>query len=102
MFDIKKDEMLSKIHQYKLIRPDGWCNISVHEIIASEKAKIDFIAVPNLVVQDADKQYFGIGDSVENALSDCLSKIKQLNINPLFPNLDESYQQVEKPSAPKD
>ena len=102
MFDIKEDEMLSKMHQYKLIRPDGWCNISVHEIIASEKAQIDFIAVPNLVIQDADKQYFGIGDSVENALSDCLGKIKHLNINTLFPNLDESYQQLEKPSAPKD
>ena len=101
MFDIKNDEMLSKIHQYKLIRPEGWCNISVHEIIASKKAQIDFIAVPNLVVQDADKQYFGIGDSVENALSDCLGKIKNLNINTLFPKLAESYQQFEKPSVPK-
>ena len=102
MFDIKEDEMLSKIHPYKLIRPDGWCNISVHEIIASEKAQVNFIAVPNLVLQDADKQYFGIGNSVDNALSDCLSKIKHLNISDLFPNLEESYQQIEKTPAPKD
>jgi hypothetical protein len=102
MFNLNKDDMLSKIHQYILIRPDGWCNISVHEIIASEKAQINFIAVPNLVVQDADKQYFGTGNSVENALSDCLNKIKSLSINTLFPNLEESYQHVEKPSVPND
>ena len=102
MFDIKEDEMLSKIHPYKLIRPDGWCNISVHEILASEKAQIDFIAVPNLVIQDADKQYFGIGNSVENALSDCLGKIKDLRISTLFPNLEDSYQQPEKTSVHKD
>jgi len=95
MFDLNTDDMLSKIHQYKLTRPDGWCNIVVHEVIASEKAKIRFIAVPNLVVQDADKQYFGTGDSVDSALSDCLIKIKSVSIPTLFPNLEESYKQFD-------
>jgi hypothetical protein len=44
MFDLNKDDMLSKIHPYKLDRPDGWCNIAVHEIVESEKAKIEFKA----------------------------------------------------------
>ena len=91
MFDLNTDDMLSKIHQYKLTRPDGWCYIVVHEVIASEKAKIRFIAVPNLVVKDADKQYFGTGDSVDSALSDCLDKIKSVSIANLFPNLEEPY-----------
>ncbi len=98
MFDINSDDMLSKIHQYRLTRPDGWCNIVVHEVIASEKAKIHFIAVPNLVVQDADKQYFGTGDSVESALSDCLKKIKSVSIPTLFPDLDEPYKPFDPPS----
>jgi hypothetical protein len=102
MYDIHSDDMLSKIHQYKLTRPDGWCYIVVHEVIASEKAKISFIAVPNLVVQDADNQYFGTGDSVDGALSDCLKKIKSVGINTLFPNLDEPYQPLDPPSDIKE
>ena len=91
MFDIKPDEMFSKIHQYKLDRPEGWFYISVHEVVASVNAKIQFIAVPNLAVQQADNQYFGTGDSIDNALADCLGKIKQLSINNLFPHLEEAY-----------
>ena len=95
MFDLNTDDMLSKIHQYKLNRPDGWCYIAVHEVIASEKAKVGFIAVPNMVVQEAEQQYFGIGDSAESALSDCLIKIKSVSITTLFPNLEESYKQFD-------
>jgi hypothetical protein len=98
MFDINSDDMLSKIHQYKLTRTDGWCYIVVHEVIASQKAKIHFIAVPNLVVQDADKQYFGTGESVDSALADCLEKIKSISITTLFPNLDEPYKPFDPPS----
>jgi hypothetical protein len=98
MFDLNADDMLSKIHRYKLTRPDDWCYIVVHEVIASEKAKIHFIAVPNLVLQDAEKEYFGTGDSVESALSDCLSKVKSVSITTLFPDLEKSYTQSETPS----
>ena len=102
MYDLNADDMLSKIHQYKLNRPDGWCYIAVHEVIASEKAKIGFIAVPNLVVQEAEQQYFGIGDSAESALSDCLIKIKSVSIATLFPNLEESYKKFDTSSNLKD
>ncbi len=91
MFDLNEKDMLSKIYQYKLDRPDGWCNISVHEIVASENAQVEFIAVPNLVVQQADKEYFGVGDSIENALKDCLGKIKSVEIKTLFPELEQAY-----------
>ena len=95
MYDLNEGDMLSRIHQYKLDRPDGWCNISVHEIIASENAKVEFIAVPNLVVQQTDKEYFGVGDSVEAALNDCLAKIKSVEIKTLFPDLQEAYKSQE-------
>ena len=100
MFDLNPDDMLSKIHQYKLDRPDGWCYISVHEVIASENAKINFIAVPNLAVQQAERQYFGTGDSFESALADCLEKIKSITIKDLFPNLEEAYIQHDVTSNP--
>jgi hypothetical protein len=90
MFDLNDTDMLSKIHQYKLDRQDGWCNISVHEIIASENAKVEYIAVPNLAIQQSDKQYFGIGENVEEALRACLTKIKSVAMKDLFPHLFES------------
>ena len=93
MFNLNPEDMLSKIHQYKLDRPDGWCYISVHEVIAKEKAKTSFIATPNLAVQQAERKYFGIGETVEDALADCLSKIKSIEIKTLFPKLEEAYKQ---------
>ena len=95
MFDLNPEDMLSKIHQYKLDRPDGWCYISVHEVIASERANIRFIAAPNIAVQQAERQYFGTGDCVEDALADCLNKIKSVEIKTLFPKLEEAYAQDE-------
>ena len=95
MFDLNPEDMLSKIHQYKLDRPDGWCYISVHEVIASERAKISLIAAPNLSVQQAEKEYFGTGESVEDALAGCLNNIKSVEIKTLFPKLEEAYKQDE-------
>ena len=89
MFDLNEKDMLSKIHQYKLDRPDGWCNIAVHEIVASENAQVEFIAVPNLIVQQAGKEYFGVGNSIEDSLNDCLGKIKSVEIKTLFPELEQ-------------
>ena len=98
MFDLNPEDMLSKIHQYKLDRPDGWCYISVHEVVASEKAKIKFIAVPNTGVQQAENLYFGTGESIEDALVGCLNKIKSIEIKTLFPKLEEAYKSDESKS----
>jgi len=92
MFDLNESDMLSKLHPYKIDRPDGWCYIFVHEVISSERAKNQFIAVPNLVVQQAEKEYFGVGANVQDALADCLNKIKSVGIQTLFPHLEQAYQ----------
>ena len=92
MYDLNESDMLSKLHQYKIDRPDGWCFISVHEVIASQNANVQFIAVPNIVVQQADKEYFGVGGNVDEALSDCLTKIKSVGIQSLFPNLEQAHE----------
>jgi hypothetical protein len=92
MFDINQPDMLSKLHQYKIDRPDGWCYISVHEVIASENAQTRFIAVPHLAVRQAEKDYFGLGEGVEDALADCLRKIKSVDIQTLFQDLEQTYE----------
>lgn len=94
MVEINRDDMLSRIHQFKLDRPDGWCYVSVHEVIASEKARVKCIAVPNLALQQADRAYFGTGDTVEDALSECLAKIRSVAMADLFPRMDAAYEEA--------
>ena len=96
MFDLNESDMLSKLHPYKIDRPDGWCYIFVHEVIASQTANIHFIAVPNLGAQQADKKYFGLGGKVDEALADCLAKIKSVRIQTLFPDLNQAYHSSEQ------
>jgi hypothetical protein len=43
------------------------------------------MAVPNLLIQEADKKYFGVGDSKILALKDCLKKIKDVPIGDIVP-----------------
>ncbi|MBW2108072.1 MAG: hypothetical protein JRI36_05320 [Deltaproteobacteria bacterium] len=93
MFDLNESDMLSRLHQYKLDRTDGWCYISVHEIMAGENAKVQFIAVPNLAIHQAEKEHFGIGESAQEALADCLKKIKNVGIRTLFPHLEQAYRE---------
>jgi len=90
MFDINQDEMLSKTHNYRLTRPAGWFDIAVHEIVSSENAKVDFIAVPQFGVRQANKEVFGVGETVEGALADCLTKIKSLDMETLFTDPNET------------
>jgi hypothetical protein len=43
------------------------------------------MAVPNLLIQEADKKYFGVGESKILALKDCLKKIKDVSISDIVP-----------------
>jgi len=52
-------------------------------------------ALKELYKQQSEKEFFGIGESVEEALADCLAKIKSVTIETLFPRLEEAYQQAE-------
>ena len=45
-----------------------------------------FIAVPNLNLQEANRKYFGVGDSKAAALKDCLQKIKNVPIDVIVPS----------------
>jgi hypothetical protein len=58
--------------------------IDVHKKIQGNLAD-DYIAVPNLVNIIADSVHQGAGSTEEEALGDCLKKIKGLNLEDLFP-----------------
>jgi len=81
---INEEEIFTRIHKYKIFRSEGNLFIDVYEVILG-KAAYKFMAVPNLLIQEADKKYFGVGDSKILALKDCLKKIKDISIGDIVP-----------------
>lgn len=77
---IGEQEILTRTTRYQLERGDGRLFIDVHEIIAGD-ASAQFIAVPNLILRDADPKYFGEGASEREALSNCLRLISGVPTN---------------------
>jgi len=77
---INDGEIFARIHKFKMFRKEGNLFIDVYEGLLGKPAH-KFIAVPNLLVQEADKKYFGLGDSKAEALKDCLKKIKDVPIH---------------------
>jgi len=89
--DLHKDDILTRISRYNLIRSGRMIYIDVHKKIQGHLAG-NFIAVPNLVNIVATPEHQGAGDNEQAALEDCLTKIKGLNIEDLFP--------ISQPPAP--
>ncbi len=84
MFDLNDTDILTKVCKYNLIRIDRMIHIDIHERLAGKLAG-NYIAVPNLITVIAGSQYQGVGETEEEALSDCLKKIKDVSIEELFP-----------------
>ena len=91
---LNEDEIFARVHKYKIFRPEGNLFIDVYEGILGKPAD-KFVAVPNLVFQEADKKYFGVGDSQKEALKDCLQKIKDVPISLIVPPDPNEKQQAE-------
>ena len=85
MFDINEGEKLSEVTKFELNREDGRLLIDVYTCI-SEKTSVKYIAAPNLLTNMSDEQYWGAGNSKNEALNDCLTKIKKLAINTIVPH----------------
>ena len=90
MYDRNEAEVLTKVTKYNLIRTDRMIHIDVHERLAGNLAG-SYIAVPNLITIIAKSEYQGVGESEEEALNACLTKIKGVDIEEIFP--------VTKPAA---
>jgi hypothetical protein len=82
---LDENDILTKVARYNLIRNERMIYIDVHERLAGNLAG-KFVAVPNLINIIAKQEFQGVGDTESEALEDCLSKIKSLNIETLFPH----------------
>ncbi len=75
---LNRDDVLSRVHQFELEREEERIFINIREPIGGSDIGT-FIAVPSLITQECNNtDYVGLGDSVEEALQDCLKRIKGL------------------------
>ncbi len=81
---VGNDDLLSQVmHHYILEREDGWLDIHICRIVAGTKAGT-IIAVPKRLWH-THEQYYGRGRTEEEALYDCLQKVKGVPDTALFP-----------------
>ena len=88
MQSLKENDILTKTTRYNLIRNERLIYIDVHETKAGKLAG-KFVAVPNLVNIVARQEFQGTGESEEMALENCLQKIKEFEIEDLFPRKED-------------
>jgi hypothetical protein len=93
MLSLKKSDILTKIARYNLIRDERLIYIDVHETKAGTLAG-KFVAVPNLINIVARQEFQGSGETEAEALENCLQKIKDFEIEDLFPKKDVDLKPV--------
>jgi hypothetical protein len=96
MYEIQEDELLIRVQKYDLLRKKGGrIPIDVCRTIAGEPEKI-FIAVPRVPYNVAKTEYTGKGDTEDEALQDCLRRIKGVPVNEIFSdiNLANKYSDI--------
>lgn len=82
---LNQDDVLSRVHQYELERDEERVFVNVREPIGGS-SKGSFIAVPSLISKEcSNTDYVGLGDSVEDALKDCLKRIKGVSLRQIIP-----------------
>ena len=88
MQHLNEKDILTKVSRYNLIRNERLVYIDVHETKVGNLAG-KFVAVPNLVNIVARQEFQGTGETEEEALENCLQKIKKFEIEELFPQKAE-------------
>jgi len=89
------DEILARVHRFKLLRNEGNLYIDVYEAVLG-KPPHKFIAVPNLLLKESEEKFFGVGDTKKDALTDCLKKIRSIPIQEIVPTNDLEGSEIEK------
>ena len=84
MHDLMDNDILTKVARYNLIRNRRMIYIDVHETLAGDLAG-KFVAVPNLINIIARQEFQGVGATESEALNSCLFKIKNHDVEDLFP-----------------
>jgi hypothetical protein len=88
MQGLNTGDILTKASRYNLIRNARLVYIDVHEQLFGQLAG-QFVAVPNLVNVVARQEFQGVGGTEQEALTDCLEKIKALQIEEIFPEKND-------------
>ena len=89
MHDLLPNDILTKVTRYNLIRNQRLIYIDVHQRLAGHLAG-KFVAVPNLINIIAKQEFQGVGLTEAEALDNCLSKIKDYDIEDLFPTTNST------------
>lgn len=84
MTNLMEKDILTKVSRYNLIRNQRMIYIDVHESLAGNLAG-KFVAVPNLINIIARQEFQGVGETEAEALDNCLLKIRNYNIEDIFP-----------------
>ena len=84
MLSLNENDILTRIARYNLIRNERLIYIDVHETVAGNLAG-KFVAVPNLINIVSKQEFQGTGETETQALENCLQKVKDLEIEDLFP-----------------
>ena len=87
MNNLMKNDILTKVARYNLIRNQRMIYIDVHESLAGQLAG-KFVAVPNLINIIARQEFQGVGETEAEALDNCMLRIKDYNIEDIFPTSD--------------
>jgi len=88
MLSLNENDILTRIARYNLIRNERLIYIDVHETMAGNLAG-KFVAVPNLINIVSKQEFQGSGETETQALENCLQKIKEYEIEDLFPKKEE-------------
>jgi len=84
MNHLMENDILTRVCRYNLIRNQRMIYIDVHESLAGQLAG-KFVAVPNLINIIARQEFQGVGETEADALNNCLLKIKDCDIEDIFP-----------------
>ena len=88
MLSLNENDILTRIARYNLIRNERLIYIDVHETMAGNLAG-KFVAVPNLINIVSRQEFQGSGETETQALENCLQKIKEYEIEDLFPKKED-------------
>jgi len=83
MVDLNENEVLCRVQRYNLAREEGRLSIDVEETVAG-KSPHRYHAVPKLGVGIASEDFWGVGETEQAALEDCLRRIKNVAIQVMF------------------
>jgi hypothetical protein len=82
--EVPSDDVLAEVSHHVLFRGKKGCDVHVYHILNGPRADT-FWAIPKLLWRPSHKDFFGKGNTEEEALQDCLRKSRGIPIDRMFP-----------------